>query len=618
MFDSIPMVDTGDLSVEPKNVEVSVGPEGLKGTRIALVVEKELSEDHIRKISHGNLENSQFVATGSVKDKIEEEISRLLSKYDTYKDSTKFLFSLAELYSLIGDYQSAFEFSHQATLILQDEHILERHGDFCVLSGRTDEAKDIFLELSNKGQIYSTLRLVQFEVEANNLGNATTLVNRALDKDFLDWRVQLLAGTLHLVRNELYKAIHAYRLALEEKNNSSSIYLKLGFCYHLLNLPEKALSNLRKSILLNNSNTDSLNLYADISLENNLKIDQACKYLEYELGEHPDNRVILDKLGKIYFETSQIKKGVNLLSQATKKYDDTRAWNNLGAIQSKRSSKSSIPNYYKAIEKSGGLDKVYDNSSAELAVVNLCSSLINNKEYSEARNIALTYINNCPDERYLTKDPLYKIYSIFVHSLISENKPYDAAKIAIEILKKDYIHLKLILEFSTFLTTYFSLTGHQSDLMVANKYAKYVYGKLNEHHDDLSDFYNLIINNYAFVSIELGNYELAKDLLGQINYNLDNMSLIRATNALYEMKIGNLEKAERLYNLSILRTTDQIKKEAIKLKYTLEFSKYLIGQGQTQKARRKLNTIMKSKLVKDWMIKFLRDEANTILKNLTP
>lgn len=616
MLDSITKVDSGDFSVKSKDVEINVGPGGLKGTRIAIVVDKELSEDHRRKFSHGNLENSQFVATGIIKAKIEEEISRLLSKHDTYKDSTKFLLSLAELYSLIGDYQSAFKFSHQATLILQDDHVLERHGDFCVLSGRTDDAKDIFLELSNKGQVYSTIRLVQLEVEANNLGNAITFVNRALDEDFLDWRVQLLAGTLHLVRNELYEAIRAYRLALEGKNNSSSIYLKLGLCYYLLNLPEKALSNLRKSILLNNSNTDSLNLYADVSLENNLKLDQACKYLEYELGEHPDNRVILDKLGEIYFDTSQISKGVNLLSQATKKYDDTRAWNNLGAILSKRSSKLSIPNYFKAIEKSGGPDKVYGEYSAELAVVNLCSSLIATKKYSKARNIALTYIKNCPDERYLIEDSFYKIYSIYVDSLISENKPNDAAKVAVEILKKDYIHIRLILELGTFLTTYFSLSGYQSGLNLANKYAKYVYDKLNEHQEDLSDSYNLIINNYAFVSIELGNYELARDLLDQINYNLDNKSVVRGTNALYEMKIGNFKKAEELYNLSISTTTDQIKKEAIKFKHTLEISKYLIKQGQMQKAKRRLNTILKSKLVKDWKIKFLRDEANNILKKL--
>ena len=461
------------------------------------------------------------------------------------------------------------------------------------MSGRTDDAKDIFLELSNKGQVYSILRLVQLEFEANNLGNAVTLVNRALDEDFLDWRVQLLAGTLHLVKNELYEAIRSYRLALEGKNNSSSIYLKLGLCYYLLNLPKQTLSNLRKSILLNNSNTDSLNLYADTCLENNLKLNQACKYLEYELGEHPDNRVILDKLGEIYFNTNQISKGVNLLSQTTKKYDDTKAWNNLGAILSKRSSKLSIPNYFKAIEKSGGLDKVYGENSAELAVVNLCSSLWDTKEYTEARNIALTYIKNCPDERYLTKEPVYKIFSIYFHSLEAENKPDDAANVAIEILKKDYIHLNLILEFGTFLTTYFSLSGYQSGLENANKYAKYVYDRLNENHDALYDYYNLIINNYAFVSVELGNYKLARSLLDKINYNLDHKSVARATHALYEMKIGNFEKAQKLYNSSITNTTDQTRKEAIKLKYTLEVSKYLIKQGQTQKAKRRLNTIIK-------------------------
>ena len=98
MFDSITNVDTGDLSVESKDVELSVGPEGLKGTRIAIAVDNEISEGHTRNFSHGNLDNSQFVATGSIKNKIEEEISRMLLKYDTYKDSTKFLLSLAELY----------------------------------------------------------------------------------------------------------------------------------------------------------------------------------------------------------------------------------------------------------------------------------------------------------------------------------------------------------------------------------------------------------------------------------------------------------------------------------------------------------------------------------------
>ena len=617
MLDSITKVDSGDFSVISKDVEINVDPVGLKGTRIAIVLDQELSKGPTRNFTHGNLEDNQFVATGIIKVKIEEEISRLLSKYDTYKDSTKFLLSIAELYSLIGEYQQAVEFSHKATLVSQNDCILERHGDFCVLSGRTDDAKDIFLELSNKGQVYSTLRLVQFEIESMNFDNAIKLVNTALDKDFLDWRVQLLTGTLHLIRNDLYEAIHAYRLALKGKNNSSSIYLRLGLCYYLLNIPEKALSNFRKSILLNNSNTDSLKLFADICLENNIKLDQASKYLEYELVEHPDNRVILDKLGEIYFDTNQINKGVNLLSRATKKYDDTRAWNNLGAILSKRGSKSSIPNYFKAIEKSGGLDKVYDEYSAELAVVNLCSSLMSTKEYSEARNIALTYIKNCPDERFLIKAPLYKIFSLFVHSLINDNKPNDAAKVSIEILEKDYIHLKLILELGTFLTTYFSLSGHESNLDIANKYAKYVYDKLIGNHDDLSDNHNLIINNYAFVSIELGNYVLARNLLDKINYNLDNIPLIRGTNALYEMRIGNFEKAEKLYNLSISSSTDKIRKELIKLKRTLEISKYLIKQGQTLKAKRRLNAILKSKLVADWKIKSLRDEANYILKNLT-
>jgi Flp pilus assembly protein TadD len=580
-----------ELAVRKRKVEIGLRDEGNRRSQLLLPPVDELRRRE--PLAEKNYDAKRLSQSTAIDIEVcQQEFNRLMEKYDRFKDSATYLTRLASLSQLCGDKAKALNFSRAAAVVGGQPIFQYRTAEMALDAGQVDAADEMFRKLDTQKYGDASLRLAEHYISEGDFAEAQKHVNRALEFDILDWRAQIVAGTLSLVRGDYRHAIRHYRVALDGRPNSSLIYANLAISQYLLGNVGKALKEIRKSIALNPTNKNALTFLADVSIGGKRDLGIVTRYLESYLIYHPESKTIIERLAKAHYVLEDYSSVINVLERAKQYVDNPSIWNNIGAAYaSKRNLRTAMLYFHKALQ----VEDVYSDRGAEFATTNLVAALVDLGKYTEAEEIAETYITECPDERYIEDKVLSKMTAIFVWILICRGRHKDAIRLAAKSLQHTNVNITLKLRLSQILSSQFSVA--QSQLDEAYRYARQGYDALWETDEDIEpDMANMIVNNLVFVLIEQGKMEEAQTLIRTLRTNVSRgAEFAYATKGLYALRRGDVEKGEQLYKMAIGRTENSKQKNLFRQKLYLELGKHWINSGDRRRAEQNLKKAVKLK-----------------------
>jgi tetratricopeptide (TPR) repeat protein len=568
-----------EVVVHRRQVEVDILDEGSHESSFLLPPVEELSQGKpdLQSVKSALRERDY---PDLLTERYRDELNFLLQKFERFKDSATYLSRIAGLAQLCGETERALSFSHAAAQIGKQPIFAYRYAESALKAQQGEIAYPIFEHLESQGYSDASLRLAELRADIGELESAALHVRKALEADVLDWRLQMIAGTLCLVKGEHQRAIRHYRVALSGKPNSSVIYANMAVSHFLLGHVRKALREAKKAVGLNPTNENALVFLADVTIQRKQNLESIVPYLERFLTYNPKSKAIVERLAKTYFQLGDYSKLIKALQRATQHNDDPALWNNIGvAYAQKRQLKIAITNFDKAIHAAN----VYSDRGAAIATLNFVTSLIELGRHAEAEKVCREYINGSPDRAFIEDDVLSRIVGRFIWVLFCQSKNEEGKQIAKEYVDNEYAHPALRVALCQILSTYYSLVHLNLD--EAYKYARLGYEIVAKKGDFSEEKVNMVINNLAFVLIEEGRLDEAKPLVNALSTKVKQaIEFAYATKALYALRRGMIERGQAFYRVAVSFTQDPRQKKLFRQKLYLELGKYWVNRKDRKRA----------------------------------
>ena len=186
-----------------------------------------------------------------------------------------------------------------------------------------DEANRYYDAISKKSEIYYPAQIKK----ANNLSaqkkydeaiRVLKKVSRATPNNF---QVLSNIGDILRISNNQQDAIKYYNEAIKsifyESERHWPVYYALAVSYDRNNEWEKAEENLQKALKLSNRNPQVLNYLGYSWLKHNTDINKAASFILEAYEKEPNDGVIIDSLGWVYFNIGDYQKAISYLEKAS-------------------------------------------------------------------------------------------------------------------------------------------------------------------------------------------------------------------------------------------------------------------------------------------------------------
>ena len=174
-----------------------------------------------------------------------------------------------------------------------------------------------------------------FEFKTKNYPLAIESYQKLLDETSdKTSQVRLLSciGRCYVKLGNSFKAIEAYKTAIEAQPQSGLGYFYLGALYERIGQRQKAYEVLKKSVELDDKNADTLNYLGYMYAEDGIMLDQAQMFIEKALEMDPDNGAYIDSLGWVYFKKGMVEEALAQLEKASSLLEDAEIFEHLGDI----------------------------------------------------------------------------------------------------------------------------------------------------------------------------------------------------------------------------------------------------------------------------------------------
>ena len=425
---------------------------------------------------------------------IEKELLLLLEKYDEYQHSETYLTRIASLAFLIKDNDRAEEFATQAAEINDNPEFRFRLAEYVWHGQKSGIAPNIWEKLVGEGHVLSALRLAEIALAENDIDRATEYVDRALEMDDDDWRVQLLAGVIKLVARNYKRAIRHFRVVHKDRLRPSRMYHYLALAHVLSGNLKHALKDLRISLGLNPFNSNVLTTLADLSVSAELELEFTARILDRYTALYGDDKAIMYRLAHVQYLRQDFASARKLLSEAKKKCHDASISNNLGVldIESKNigAAISLFANAFKEATSSN------DDRIANIAAVNLVATLSGAHRYEEIIDFVEHFIESHSDKHYLRDDQLSRVVDTLVHAYLNTGQVEKAIQFSETLLREQDINPRLCIELKTTLVCYFTLSVQELDK--AMELAESALTTLETLDLPIPELQNTVLNNPRF------------------------------------------------------------------------------------------------------------------------
>jgi len=616
MLDAHKDGESPDVALEPIDMEARAVEQGTRRSSVVL--------PPVGNVRYGRRMQARVEVTTShsldslYESMCERTLEDLLKFKDRFSDSPTFLTRLASLYQLCGHKDDAVQYAELAAKIGNTPYFQQLLGDALLDAGHDEKAHNIFNGLAAAGYTDALLRLSELAINSQNFDDADSLVERAIDKDSRDWRGRLLAGTIALAQGNYERSIRHYRVVLEDKPNSSAAYLNLAIAHLLLNRPERALLEAKKSLAINPWNKRAQTFFCDLSLQQNRELVTAERYLKLYFDIISAEPQLINRLVHVYLKEKKLKQGISLLEKVTKNLNQPDAWNNLGVLWASRKPSTASRYFERAIDSVGGVRSVYQHRGASIALLNLANLLYQAHEYVLAERLLATFVSEAPDDSYLEDEILARIPVSLVRVYAVQDKNEQALDVATRMFKSTRTHVRARLALAELLTTYCRFVS--GDIKDAIEYADAAYALAKASDEFGNNERNTALNNLIFVLLDGGDIERAQGLIGKLRTDVDPRTCVYvyATKGLYALRRGDLERGRTLYEKAVSEAPNKDEKDAIRQKMNLEIGRCFLERGDQARARRFLRKVVDvNRVVRSvWSLAIFQQEAQQLLRKL--
>ena len=552
-------------------------------------------------------------ADESMQDALSPELDRLLSKCDEFGSSPTYLAQASSLAVLCGRLDDAHRLAEDAWKeVPEDSDVAYRFARVAFYGGDREAAATVWRQLADGGDLRSSLRMVELCVLDGDLEQADTWLQRAKQLDGLDWRVNMLAGTLALIAGQGAKAIHYHRLALAERPRSVRLHYTLALAHASTGHVANALRAIRVAVGLDPFWKVTLVTWADLCREDGAPrgVTAASRALARFLELYPDDKSVLERHASLLYEQGNFRAARRVLSDARRRLQDAAIVNNLGvlAIQS-NDRKLAVREFNHARQIA---DSQHDHEMVEVATANLVRALFDSDSVDRAAATSSEYLSTVSEHDVLITDPGYQIADVLVRSYVRQHRLSDAISLAQRWMQRE-THPELRTSLAEALACYFSLVDVRPEQ--AHEFA------LIAHRVQSSPTrgarWNSTLNNLVFTLIELGRLDEAERLASQLEAGIgDAGAAVYATRGLLAIRRGRMEKGEALYRRGMSVAVSRDIKARIRQRLSWELGNHWASQGVLGKARRLLERAAAPRDGDDWPMRGIQRRASALLSQL--
>lgn len=267
---------------------------------------KEMLSSLLEKVKEGDERVSSIVSSPDIGiSEVFLEVALLFKAVPVGYDYAQMYISLSQYFNPNNDI---------AKLAMAD--IYEERGMF-------DSANKYYDSINKKSEMYYPAQIRK----ANNLSNqkqydeAIRVLKKVSKATPNNFQVLSNIGDILRISNNQPDAIKYYQEAIKsifyETERHWPVYYALAVSYDRNNEWDKAEENLQKALKLSNRNPQVLNYLGYSWLKHNTDINKAASFILEAYEKEPNDGVIIDSLGWVYFNIGEYQKAISYLEKAS-------------------------------------------------------------------------------------------------------------------------------------------------------------------------------------------------------------------------------------------------------------------------------------------------------------
>jgi tetratricopeptide (TPR) repeat protein len=559
---------TKSLTVPRREIEIVLSEEGVHPFALVLPPVEDLSDIQSFRTAQTSITDEHQSELRNNEIAFREELAIAKAKLEKLSDSPVFLNRLANLAGAAGALDEEEEFLRLAHQMSPDAFFAHRVGDNLIAQMRNEEAKSLFSSLDLGEDLYANLRVAMFLVQEQQLAAALERVEKAIQIDPTSYSARLFEGGLCLAARDFGRAIHAFRIASEERPTSSVLYANWAVAYIGLGENQKALAFLRRAVALGPLNVNAVCLLADLAFEQRRNED-ALPALRYFVQFEQKRADIWARLARACLQLGQFDEAILHLKREAALSESSGVWNNLGVAHRLRGDMARAQQAFKrAIDFSG--DK--RDSSVFVAARNMAQTLNEIGKPKEVDSFARSVLDQDDFGICLQDNAAADLYAFRLNALRKIGRWKEAESLALRILENSGASHMLLAWTIGFLVSNFAL--HKDQLQKAITLISNRKDLIRELLNEDAKKYHPFINNLAFALAEAGHTERAEEILAKISQAIHKEPYPTATLGLIHIRRGHVDKAIALYEEAVHLATKRWDKARIRQKLNLELGRF--------------------------------------------
>lgn len=574
------------LSVPPFPLEIVIADDGTVPFTLTLPPLEDILEMQALKNTHFSLKEHTTQHSHELENLFIHGLNFLETKMKRFENSPVYLNRLANFAEMAGIREKELVFLKAAKKLSKDKFFDHRIGDYLLATNNATEAENIFSSLDLKTDLYANLRMAYFKIQRQKYERANDFVAQALKIDPLNFGARLLEGALEIVRGNYEQAIRSFRIAEEERPESSSIHQNMAIAYVCLHQPSKALTELKKAVSLDPLNQGAVALLADLSFSQECDEDSVPS-IRFFLQFEQKTPAMWARLARAMFRLGDINEAIVALKRQGSIKNTSEVWNNLGAAYTLQHNHKKA---YEALTHALKMESE-DNKVYFVAALNLAQLLTEQKSYPELMKFTSAILSEDVNNTTVKDPVLSDLWLMHLHSLWAQKLIHKATSVAEDLIYRTGITPRLQAWVITTLIAHLALIPDGVPRAM----------ELIEEFKDLpsqllpkdSNRGEMLLNNIAFVFAEIGLYKRAEDTLQRLSGKIHKDAYPTATFGLINVRKGRIERGEILYEEAIHLAKNKSDKIRIRQKLNFELAKLYLND--TLKANRLLQKVIDQK-----------------------
>ncbi|EUJ11288.1 hypothetical protein Meth11DRAFT_2128 [Methylophilaceae bacterium 11] len=560
------------IIIPPSEVEIVISDDQMSHLALVLPPIEDLSAIAAMGNTQYSVKEVAENAWHESRDYFVAQYEILKNKNDEYKSSPTYLNRLANWANLADMFSEESHYLLEAQKYSNNNFFKHRLGASLINQNRNKEAEEIFSSFDLSDDIQANLRLAYFAMQRHDVSNAELLVDKALEIDPVDFGARLFDGALKLLSGQFKKAVQSFRIAEEERPNSSALHKNKAVAYLHLGLIEKAFTSLKRSISIDPLNKNAVVLFADLAFSQRRSIE-AISSLQFYLKYEQKDANVWSRLARGFLAEGNTEETIKALRKQASIENSVSVWNNFGLTYYRAGNKQKA---YEAFKYALTENLLNDEKSLYYAARNISILLAEDCKYKESLKITKSLILDDESKNILSDDHLSDIYGVYVFSLSKVSGVEAALSISNDLLRtvESSKNLKAWLLGSQI--SYYSLVNDFDIAMALIKEFDYLIQDIDSCYPATRDS---LINTLAFAYAESGQIDMADSYIKKISDLLLKEPYPTATLGLIYLKKGNVEKGTKLYEMAIRLSVSNIDKTKIRQKLNLELGKLAISEN---------------------------------------